>query len=247
MARIADVMSLRVLTVTPDVTVQLAIAQESRGERGPRRGVRGQPPRGHLHRARRAASRRGELGVAGAQGRRRDDPPRPRRVWPRRDDILAAGALVAERRIRHLPVVQDGMVMGIVGLRDVTRSLLELVWRDHEGAARGRPGSCSSAPDAGTIAAPGRIAPRESARLTRERSVVRIPPAPTPFHAVRGRAVRSRPAASTARASSRIPPLLLDAVHGRGRRGGEGPRVDSRRPIRSSTARELVLAVIVWA
>ena len=52
------------------------------------------------------------------------------------DEILAAGALMAERRIRHLPVVQDGMVMGIVGLRDVTRSLLELVWREHDGAAR---------------------------------------------------------------------------------------------------------------
>jgi CBS domain-containing protein len=52
------------------------------------------------------------------------------------DDILAAGALMADRRIRHLPVVQDGQVMGIVGLRDVTRSLLELVWRDHDGAAR---------------------------------------------------------------------------------------------------------------
>ena len=52
------------------------------------------------------------------------------------DEILAAGALMAERRIRHLPVVQDGMVMGIVGLRDVTRSLLELVWREHDVAAR---------------------------------------------------------------------------------------------------------------
>ena len=49
---------------------------------------------------------------------------------------LAAAALMAERRIRHLPVVQDGNVLGIVGLRDVARSLLELVWREHDGAAR---------------------------------------------------------------------------------------------------------------
>ena len=89
------------------------------------------------------------------------------------DDILAAARADGRAAVRHLPVVQDGMVMGIVGLRDVTRSLLELVWRDTTATRARRPGSCSSAPDPGTIAAPGRIAQRESARLTRERSVVR--------------------------------------------------------------------------
>jgi CBS domain-containing protein len=134
MARIADVMSLRVLTVTPDETVQLAIARMLEENVGSVAVCEGNHLVGIF-------TERDVLRLAGEntelQALRIGD------VMTRRvltvspdDDILAAGALMAERRIRHLPVVQDGMVMGIVGLRDVTRSLLELVWRDHDGAAR---------------------------------------------------------------------------------------------------------------
>ena len=134
MARIADVMSLRVLTVTPDETVQLAIARMLEENVGSVAVCEGNHLAGIF-------TERDVLRLAGEntelQALRVGD------VMTRRvltvspdDDILEAGALMAERRIRHLPVVQDGMVMGIVGLRDVTRSLLELVWRDHDGAAR---------------------------------------------------------------------------------------------------------------
>jgi CBS domain-containing protein len=134
MARIADVMSLRVLTVTPDATVQLAIARMLEENVGSVAVCEGNHLVGIF-------TERDVLRLAGEnselQALRIGD------VMTRRvltvspdDDILAAGALMAERRIRHLPVVQDGMVMGIVGLRDVTRSLLELVWREHDGAAR---------------------------------------------------------------------------------------------------------------
>lgn len=50
------------------------------------------------------------------------------------DDVLAAARLMQEKRIRHLPVVQDGNVLGIVGIREVLRTLVERLWsvRDEE-------------------------------------------------------------------------------------------------------------------
>ena len=134
MARIADVMSLRVLTVTPDATVQLAIARMLEENVGSVAVCEGNHLVGIFTErdVLRLAGENSELQVL------RIGDVMTRRVLTVSpdDDILAAGALMAERRIRHLPVVQDGMVMGIVGLRDVTRSLLELVWREHDGAAR---------------------------------------------------------------------------------------------------------------
>ena len=134
MARIADVMSLRVLTVTPDETVQLAITRMLEENVGSVAVCEGNRLVGIF-------TERDVLRLAGENSELQE--LRVGDVMTRRvltvspdDDILAAGSLMAERRIRHLPVVQDGMVMGIVGLRDVTRSLLELVWRDHDGAAR---------------------------------------------------------------------------------------------------------------
>ena len=52
------------------------------------------------------------------------------------DDIAAAARLMGEKKIRHLPVVQDGNVLGVIGIRDVMRSLVELIWRAHDEGAR---------------------------------------------------------------------------------------------------------------
>jgi CBS domain-containing protein len=52
------------------------------------------------------------------------------------DDVLAAARLMGEKRIRHVPVVQDGHVLGVVGIRDVMRSVVEQIWRTHDGDAR---------------------------------------------------------------------------------------------------------------
>jgi CBS domain-containing protein len=52
------------------------------------------------------------------------------------DDLLAAARLMGEKRIRHLPVVQDGNILGVVGIRDVMRSLVERIWRAHDDDAR---------------------------------------------------------------------------------------------------------------
>ena len=134
MARIADVMSLRVLTVTPDETVQLAIARMLEENVGSVAVCEGNHLVGIF-------TERDVLRLAGENSELQalkigDVMTRRVLTVSPDDDILAAGVLMADRRIRHLPVVQDGQVMGIVGLRDVTRSLLELVWRDHDGAAR---------------------------------------------------------------------------------------------------------------
>jgi CBS domain-containing protein len=52
------------------------------------------------------------------------------------DDLLAAARLMGERKIRHLPVVQDGNLIGVVGIRDVMRSLVEAIWRSQDDDAR---------------------------------------------------------------------------------------------------------------
>ena len=46
-----------------------------------------------------------------------------------------AARLMGERRVRHLPVVEGDMVVGMLGIRDVMRMLVERVWRDHDEAA----------------------------------------------------------------------------------------------------------------
>jgi CBS domain-containing protein len=52
------------------------------------------------------------------------------------DDVVAAARLMGEKRIRHVPVVQDGNILGVVGIRDVMRSLVELIWRSQDEDAR---------------------------------------------------------------------------------------------------------------
>jgi CBS domain-containing protein len=52
------------------------------------------------------------------------------------DDVLAAARLMGEKRIRHVPVVEGGNVIGVIGIRDVMRSLVELIWRSRDDDAR---------------------------------------------------------------------------------------------------------------
>jgi CBS domain-containing protein len=51
--------------------------------------------------------------------------------------VLDAARLMGEKKIRHLPVV-DGEgehLLGMVGIRDVLGSLVELLWQTHDTAA----------------------------------------------------------------------------------------------------------------
>jgi CBS domain-containing protein len=50
-------------------------------------------------------------------------------------DITDAAELMRAKKIRHVPVVQDGNVLGIVGIRDVMGALVERVWASHDSAA----------------------------------------------------------------------------------------------------------------
>jgi len=54
------------------------------------------------------------------------------------DDILDAARLMGERKIRHLPVLEGENLLGMVGIREVVRVLLERLWRTHDPEARDR-------------------------------------------------------------------------------------------------------------
>jgi CBS domain-containing protein len=133
MAHIADVMSLRVVSVRPDETVRLAIARMMEESVGGVVVCDGDRLVGIF-------TERDVLRLAGENDRFVDlsvGDVMTRcvvTVGPD-DDVLAAAALMSERRIRHLPVVQDGNVLGLIGIREVLRSLVEVVWRDQDPAA----------------------------------------------------------------------------------------------------------------
>lgn len=44
------------------------------------------------------------------------------------DDILSASQMMAERKLRHLPVTEDGNLVGIVSMRDVLAYLAERLY-----------------------------------------------------------------------------------------------------------------------
>jgi CBS domain-containing protein len=134
MSRIADVMNLRIVSVTPDETVAVAIARMLEENMGSVAVCEGHELRGIF-------TERDVLRLAGegpdfAEITIGDVMTRALVTIAPDDDALAAAKLMGERQIRHLPVVQDGMLLGIVGIRDVLRSLVELLWRDRDAEAR---------------------------------------------------------------------------------------------------------------
>ena len=50
--------------------------------------------------------------------------------------IVDAAHLMGERGVRHLPVVEGDLVHGMVGIRDVLRTLVERAYREHDEDAR---------------------------------------------------------------------------------------------------------------
>jgi CBS domain-containing protein len=79
--------------------------------------------------------------------------PSPRTIGPD-DDVLAASQVMAEQRVRHVPVAVGQQVLGMVGIRDVVRVLLERAYQRHDDDAHatardllgGRTAPVSSAP-----------------------------------------------------------------------------------------------------
>src|SRR4051794_2710843 len=131
---VGSVMSVRVVTVAPDETVHAAIERMMESKIGSVVVCNGPRLAGIL-------TERDILGLA-AQGSdfesllvRDAMTTNPLTIEPD-VHILDAAALMGERGIRHLPVVEGENLHGIVGIRDVLRSLVERAWRNHDGEAR---------------------------------------------------------------------------------------------------------------
>ncbi len=54
------------------------------------------------------------------------------------DDVLDAARLMGERKVRHLPVLEGENLLGMVGIREVMRTLVERLWRTQDPEARER-------------------------------------------------------------------------------------------------------------
>ena len=135
MARIGDVMNLRLVAVRPEETVQVAIARMLEEGVGSVAVCDGSRLVGMF-------TERDVLQLAGRDGGSTegvvvgDVMTRTLVTAAPDDDVLAAAKLMGERRIRHLPVVQDGNVLGMIGIRDLLRVLVESLWREHNESAR---------------------------------------------------------------------------------------------------------------
>jgi CBS domain-containing protein len=133
---IADVMSLRVVKVSPDEPVRLAIARMLEENVGSVAVCEGQRLVGIF-------TERDVLRLAGEGPEFADVnvgdvmTRNPVTISPD-DEILAAAQLMSERRIRHLPIVQGDNLLGIVGIREVMRTLVERLWRTQDPEARER-------------------------------------------------------------------------------------------------------------
>lgn len=51
------------------------------------------------------------------------------------DGIFEAAQLMGARRLRHLPVVEGGNLVGMVSIRDVLAFLAEKLWNEHDETA----------------------------------------------------------------------------------------------------------------
>ena len=135
MARIADVMSLRLVSVRPEESVQVGIARMLEENVGSVAVCDGSRLVGMF-------TERDVLRLAGEDGGGFVDTvvgnvmSRTLVTAAPDDDVLAAAQMMRERRIRHLPVVQDGNVLGMIGIRDLLGVLVETVWRERDEGVR---------------------------------------------------------------------------------------------------------------
>ena len=135
MARIADVMSFRLVAVRPDESVQVAIARMLEENVGSVAVCEDSRLVG-MFTERDVLRLAGQDGGALADAKVADVMTRTLVTASPDDDVLAAAQMMGERRIRHLPVVQGDNILGLIGIRDVLRVLVETLWRDHDADAR---------------------------------------------------------------------------------------------------------------
>ncbi len=126
-------MTVRVVTVRPDETVQLAIARMNEENVGAVAVCEGNKLVGIF-------TERDVLRLAGAGSQfgelKMRDVMTTRVVTLTPDvEVIDAARLMREKKIRHVPVVEDGNVLGIVGIRDVMGALVAQVWETRDRAA----------------------------------------------------------------------------------------------------------------
>jgi CBS domain-containing protein len=133
---VADVMAFRVVTVSPDDSVSVAIARMLEENVGSVAVCEGDRLAGIF-------TERDVLRLAGegsqfADVRVGDVMTRQLVTLAPDDDILDAARLMGERKIRHLPVLEGENLLGMVGIREVVRALVERLWHTHDEEARER-------------------------------------------------------------------------------------------------------------
>ena len=133
---VADVMAFRVVKVSPDDTVRVAIARMLEENVGSVAVCEGERLVGIF-------TERDVLRLAGeghdfSEIRVGDVMTRQLVTLSPDDDILDAARLMGERKIRHLPVLEGENLLGVVGIREVVRALVERLWRTHDEEARER-------------------------------------------------------------------------------------------------------------
>jgi CBS domain-containing protein len=133
---VADVMVFRVVRVSPEDTVSVAIARMLEENVGSVGVCEGEKLVGMF-------TERDVLRLAGegsqfADVRVGDVMTRQLVTLAPDDDILDAARLMGVRKIRHLPVLEGENLLGIVGIREVVRALVERLWRTQDDEARER-------------------------------------------------------------------------------------------------------------
>jgi CBS domain-containing protein len=133
---VADVMAFRVVTVAPDDPVRVAIARMLEENVGSVGVCEGERLVGIF-------TERDVLRLAGegpefAEVRVGDVMTRQLVTLAPDDDIFDAARLMGERKIRHLPVLEGENLLGMVGIREVVRALVERLWHTHDEEAHRR-------------------------------------------------------------------------------------------------------------
>ncbi len=131
---IADAMAVRVVTVRPDESVQVAIARMLEENVGAVAVCEGSKLVGifserDVLRLAGGGAPFGELLVGTVMTRTL--------VTVAPDvDVVEAARIMGEKRVRHLPVLEGENLLGIVGIRDVLRTLVERLWAERDPHAR---------------------------------------------------------------------------------------------------------------
>ena len=133
---VADVMAFQVVSVSPDDAVSVAIARMLEENVGSVAVCEGERLVGIF-------TERDVLRLAGegpdfAEVKVGDVMTRQLVTLAPDDDILDAARLMGERKIRHLPVLEGENLLGMVGIREVMRTLVERLWRTQDPEARER-------------------------------------------------------------------------------------------------------------